>query len=138
MNRLPLFALAAFATVALVHADFADAATYKINLPENAGNKADLVLRLHYTGDVARILVAGKFVLDDYANGAPFDISLKRHAEALKEGELTVAILPIQKNAPIYFSSPAALPDFGKREAVADLYKAELITRYTTEITGLP
>ncbi len=118
-------------------ADFAAAAVYKVNIPENAANKADLLLRLHYTGDVARVLVAGKFVLDDYANGAPFDISLRRHAEALKDGELTVAILPIQKGAPIYFSSPSALPDFGDRPAVANLYKAELLTRYTAEITGL-
>ncbi|HET7538102.1 MAG TPA: beta-galactosidase, partial [Candidatus Didemnitutus sp.] len=121
-----------------VDADFANAAVYKINIPSNAANKGDLLLRLHYAGDVARIMVGGKFVLDDYANGGPFDISLKRYAETLKEGELTVAILPIQRNAPIYFSSPSALPDFGTRDAVAELYPAELFTRYTAEITGLP
>ena len=41
--------------------------------------------------------------------------------------ELTVAILPLQRDAPVYFSDPAAVPGFGDRPALAELTHTELV-----------
>ncbi|MBX3739246.1 MAG: beta-galactosidase [Candidatus Didemnitutus sp.] len=115
-------------------ADFAAAAVWRIKLPTGLRTETRPRLRLHYTGDVARVFVDGEFVNDDYYNGAPLEIGLWRHPAALRGGEVTVAILPLAREsvsgpAPkIYFSSSAALPDFGDRDAVAELLAAELIT----------
>ena len=63
-----------------VDADFAAAAVWRIKLPANIDWSADTLLRLHYTGDVARVYIGGKFINDDYYNGQPLDLGLRRHA----------------------------------------------------------
>ena len=107
-------------------AEFKDAAVWRIELPAELG--AASLLRLHYVGDVARVLINGQVIMDDFYNGTALEIGLRRHAAALAHGELTVAILPLQKNAQLYFSAPTALPDFGPRAAVAELTRVELIS----------
>ena len=107
-----------------VEADFANAALWRVRLP--AGLGANSILRLHYVGDVARVMIGGHVVMDDFYNGAPLEIGLQRHAAALVNGELTIAILPLQKGAPVYFSSRTAIPDFGPLAAIANLKQVEL------------
>jgi beta-galactosidase len=119
-----------------VDADFAAAAVWRIKLPADLDLNSDVLLRLHYTGDVARVYISGKFITDDYYNGLPLEIGLRRQATALKDGEVTVAILPLQKGAPIYFSSDAARPDFDDASSIATLTRAELVTNTTVESTG--
>ena len=123
--------------VAPLEADFAQAAVWRIKLPADLDWSADMILRLHYTGDVARVYIGGKFITDDYYNGLPLEIGLRRHAAELKNGELTVAILPLQKNAPIYLPD-SAKPDFGSAASVVALSRVELIQNQTVEFTGKP
>ena len=118
-----------------VDADFADAAVWRIKLPAGLDLSSKLLLRLNYVGDVARVMIGGKFITDDFYNGRSLEIGLWRHAAELKDGEITVAILPLQKNAPIYFSSPAARPDFGDRPAVDELRSAELVPQPSIAIS---
>jgi beta-galactosidase len=108
-----------------VEADFANAAVWRIKLPADA-LRGDGLLRFHYTGDVARVSIGGKFITDDYYNGEPLEFGLRRHAAELAEGELTIAILPLQKDAPIYLPE-SARPDFGNREAIADLRAVDIV-----------
>lgn len=116
-----------------VDADFANAAVWRIQLPANVDWSADTLLRLHYTGDVARVYIGGKLSNDDYYNGQPLDIGLRRHAADLKNGGLTIAILPLQKNAPIHLPGPAR-PDFGSADSVVALTRAELVANPTVEL----
>lgn len=116
-----------------VDADFAHAAVWRIKLPANVDLSSDTILRLHYAGDVARVYIGGRFINDDYYNGQPLDIGLRRHAAELKNGELTVAILPLQKNAPIYLPD-SAKPDFGSVDNVVALTRAELVANPTVEL----
>lgn len=118
-------------------ADFAAAAVWRIKLPANLDLTADPLLRLHYTGDVARVYLGKKFITDDYYNGLPLEIGLRRHAADLKDGELTVAILPLQKNAPI-FMAPSARPDFGSADRIAVLRSADLVPNTTVETIAQP
>lgn len=116
-------------------ADFAAAAVWKLTLP--AGwEKKDLLLRLHYRGDVARVLLGGKLVTDDFFNGRPFEFGLARHAAELAAGaELTVAILPLRADAPIYL--PADVwPKTADGEPVAALDRVEVVERRTVEFSA--
>jgi hypothetical protein len=119
-------------------ADFASAAVWRIKLPAGTDLNSDVLLRLHYTGDVARVYIGDKFITDDYYNGLPLEIGLRRHAADLKDGELTIAILPLQKNAPIYFSSAAAKPNFGTADSVVELKGVELVQNQTVESIARP
>lgn len=117
--------------------DFAAAAVWRITLPAGLDFSTNPILRLHYTGDVARVLINGRFITDDYYNGLPLDIGLWRHAADLVDGELTVAILPLQQDAPIYLPD-SAKPDFGGKAAVATLDRVELLPHSTVELTAEP
>ncbi len=118
-------------------ADFADAAVYRIDLPADFDPATrDILLRLHYVGDVARLMIGDTFITDDFYNGNPLEIGLRRHAEALKTAPLRLAILPLQKSAvtgdqPLIYLDPSALPDFGDRESLAELPLVELTTLTT-------
>lgn len=121
--------------VAPAAADFAAAAIWRVVLPAEA-LEGDALLRLHYTGDVARVLIGGKFITDDYANGQPLEIGLRRHAKELKDGELTIAILPLQQGAPIYLPD-SARPDFGGAGSIAVLHRVELVRNVDPEIAAV-
>jgi len=73
------------------------------------------------------VYLGERLIMDDFYNGLPLELDLSRQAADLATQELTVAILPLQKNAPIYFSDPTALPDFTGRNAVAELQGAEIV-----------
>jgi hypothetical protein len=71
-------------------------------LPAGLDVSAAPLLRLRYTGDVARVRVGAHLVLDDFFNGDALELNLVRHAAALAAGdELTVEILPLRADAPI-------------------------------------
>jgi alpha-L-arabinofuranosidase len=84
-------------------AAFAAAAEWKLSLelPE-ARRDRDIRLHIPYTGDAARVYLDGKLLTDNFYNGKPLLLGLKRYAPAVYEGELTIRILPFQKGAPIY------------------------------------
>ena len=117
-----------------VDADFAAAAEWRIVLPRDLDLAATPLLRLRYRGDVARIRIGDTFVMDDYYNGEPLEIGLARHAAQLRDGELTVVVLPLQRAAPIFLPS-SAQPDFRGSDAVAELVDAEIVYRRATELT---
>lgn len=105
--------------------DFNKAATWTITLPNDLDLTADNLLRIHYTGDVARLLIGGKLVMDDFHHGRPLDLGLARFAEALESSrKITLEILPIPEDAPIYH--PAAA-DAGSSLA---LHEIEIVHRY--------
>jgi beta-galactosidase len=114
-------------------ADFNAAAVWRIKLPANLNLDDNPLLRVHYTGDVARVTLNGKLLTDDFYNGNALDVGLRRYAPEILNGDLRVAILPLQKNAPIYMAS-AARPDFGTNTSVVSLTSAELVPRYRAEI----
>ncbi len=91
--------------------DFATAAVWSVKLPEEFDPaKSDALLRIHYMGDVARVKIGDTLVMDDFYNGLPLEIGLKRHAAEIKHaGGLTIEILPFQSDGSIYLPGrPAA------------------------------
>jgi len=116
-------------------AAFGAAAIWKINLPAGLDLKTDPILRLHYVGDVARVALDGRLLIDDFYNGDPMDIGLRRYAPEILNGDLEVAILPLQKSASIDLAKTAQ-PDFGGKSGVVLLNKVEIIPRYQVQLNG--
>jgi len=116
-------------------ADFEAAAIWKIKLPSNIRMETDPLLRLHYVGDVARVLLNGQLVTDDFYNGRVLEIGLRRHTPAILNGDLTVSILPLRRDAPIHLAEEAR-PEFGEAESVMALERVEIVPRYSVELTA--
>jgi hypothetical protein len=115
-------------------ADFAQAAVWRIKLPADFASAGDALLRIRYVGDVARVYLGGKLITDDFYNGLPLEIGLRRHAAELKTGELTIAILPLRRDAvtgakPQIYLSDSARPDFGGKDTVGRLDGVEIVAR---------
>jgi hypothetical protein len=105
-------------------ADWDNAAVFRVKLPAGLDAQKDrTLLRLSYAGDVARVYLDGKLILDDYYNGLPLDVALWRYPAAAGK-ELLVKILPLQKGAPIYLAQWPAMPD---GQSVAELRSADLV-----------
>ena len=83
-----------------VDEDFEDAAVYYIDVPSHEG-----LIDIKYRGDIARLYANGKLIDDNFYNGRHFQFALWRLPEDCKQLELR--ILPIQKDAPIYFPREA-------------------------------
>jgi len=106
-------------------ADFEDAAVWRLHLPTGLELGRDLRLRIHYTGDVARVLLDGVLLTDNFYNGDPFEVGLKRHAPSVYAGDLRLQILPFRPDAPLYLSKDA-WPS-GNADGVAVLHAVEVV-----------
>lgn len=86
-------------------ADFEQAAVYTIsNLPEDR-ERDNILLRIDYRGDVARLYCDGNLIADNFYNGRPMLYGLWRLPANAKKMELR--ILPLQENMPVYFPEEA-------------------------------
>jgi len=134
LRKIPLGKIEQPVAAAPVDADFANAGVWSISVPANVPLDEDPILRIHYTGDVARVLLNNDFITDDFYNGRALDIGLRRHAPDILDGSLRVAIIPLQKNAPIYMAE-SARPDFGQADSIATIQGVEIIPRYQVQLS---
>lgn len=111
-------------------ASFDGAAKWKIHVPQVKANAiAELLLRITYQGDVARIYADGKLLTDDFYYGQPWVVSLNRTPLERLDNTLELRILPMQSAAPIYLPS-GARPETSTKEQVSDLRSVELMPVY--------
>ena len=111
--------------VAPSETDYQHAAAWTIRLPAGLDMKTNPILRIRYTGDVARLLLNGRLLNDDFHNGSSFEIGLRRHAPEILSGELRLEILPLQKDMPVYFE-PGLRPRFASNDTALELHSVEL------------
>jgi hypothetical protein len=90
-------------------ADFAQAAVWRVRLPAGVDASRDLRLRVHYTGDVLRAYHADTLLDDDFYHARPFEIGLRRYGPAVYQDGLTLKILPLREDAPIYITDRSQL-----------------------------
>lgn len=135
LRKIPFGKIKQPVAMAPLDADFANAAIWQIKLPADLDLGTDPILRLHYVGDVARMMLDGKLITDDFYNGNAFEIGLRRHAPGILDGDLRIAILPLRIDAPIYMADQAR-PHFGSADSVADLQSVEIIPRYQLQLTA--
>jgi len=84
-------------------ADFHVAARWSIHIPGIASeNVSEVLLRITYQGDVARIYAGKRLITDDFYHDAPWEIGLKNMSAVERKQGLELQILPLARNAPIY------------------------------------
>ena len=113
--------------------DFDAAAVWHIQLPEDTETARDSRLRIRYIGDVARVYLDGKLIGDNFYNGKPFEIGLRRYAPDIYSGELVLQILPLGASAPIYLAEDAR-PDFSNSDSALLLSGIDLIEQHQAEL----
>jgi beta-galactosidase len=116
-------------------ADWSRAATYSIPLPKSALTDTPTeqhFLRIHYTGDVARLTVNGHLLDDNFADGRPWLVGLTRFTPQLTNNQLQLSIYPLRPNPPIFFE-PGYEPKIDGPQAVS-LQSVELLTQYTLKL----
>ncbi len=112
--------------VAPADTDFTNAATWGLTLPAGLDLHQNPLLRLHYTGDVARLTLNGRLIADNFYSGRTFDLGLKRYAPEILTGDLQLQILPLRRDAPIYLTDEARTA-LGTAPSVAALQRAEIV-----------
>jgi hypothetical protein len=120
--------------IAPMDSDFTNAAVWKIKLPGKIDLSLNPILRIHYVGDVARLTLNGRLIEDNFYAGRTFDLGLNRYAPEILTGDLRLEVLPLRKDAPIFFE-PKDRPDFGGRESIATVQNAEIVNRHEVEFT---
>jgi len=113
---------------------FKAAASWRISVaPEQLRGLDDALLQIDFVGDIGR-LFAGTRMLDDwYYSGYPWQVSLRSPQTAAK-GELTVSVLPLRADAPVYLPREAR-PDFGAAHQIAQLRGVSILPVYRLRVT---
>jgi hypothetical protein len=112
------------------------AAKWEVTVPVKALDGLDeLYLELGYRGDLARLSDNGKLLSDNFYNGQPWAVGLKRFVKPQSPTALSLSILPLRKDAPVYFelASPLAFAPNGQ---VGELDSIRLVPEYELEITA--
>ncbi|GGY90293.1 beta-galactosidase [Pseudoduganella plicata] len=110
------------------------AGTWRIDLPQNAlEGLDDALLQLDFTGDIGRLLAGTRMVDDWYYSGYPWQIGLKELTAAGTKGPLTLAVLPLRADAPVYIPREGR-PDFGGQPQIARVNKISIVPVYRLAI----
>ncbi|HEX7983252.1 MAG TPA: glycoside hydrolase family 35, partial [Duganella sp.] len=108
---------------------FKAAAAWKVMVPRaQLRGLDDALLNIDFVGDIGR-LYSGVQMLDDwYYSGYGWQFGL-RQVEARLDQPLTVSVLPLRADAPIYIPKEAR-PDFRGKDQVAGLRGVSLTPVY--------
>jgi hypothetical protein len=109
---------------------FDGAARWSIHVP-NVKSPAvrQVLLRIAYQGDIARIYAGGRLITDDFYHGAHWEIGLDDiPAGDLNKG-LDLQILPLRADAPIYLASEAR-PSIPAAGQIARITEVRVLPEY--------
>jgi hypothetical protein len=98
---------------------------------------SNVLLQIDYAGDIARISSPASLLDDNFYNGLPWQVGLKRFGPQTAAGPLTVQILPMAKAAPIYLD-PKARTRIDRQESHPSLIQAKLIPEYESILHVTP
>ncbi|MGD0738433.1 MAG: glycoside hydrolase, partial [Terracidiphilus sp.] len=115
--------------------DLPQAAKWSIAVPSGALNDlSELFLEVKYEGDLARLSANHRLLDDDFYNGKPWMVGLERFLAPNGSGNFDLSILPLRKDAPVYFELPAPV-QFEKNGQIDKLDSIRLIPEYQLVIT---
>jgi beta-galactosidase len=107
------------------------AGQWAISAPANLQSStiSNIFLKIDYAGDVARLSADGKLLDDNFNNGMPWTIGLRRFIAKIGSGPLELSILPLRKDAPIFIERRLRA-SFDDKSQIVDLKDATLIPQY--------
>ncbi len=100
-------------------AAFQQAAKWSITVPAGAmDGLSNLFLQVDYQGDIARFSAAHQLLDDNFYNGQPWLIGLRRFLAPHGPGDFELSILPLRKDSPVYFELARPLDFTAQSQAV--------------------
>ena len=119
-------------------AAFDRAAEWQISLPANGmDGLSDVFLNISYVGDVGRLRNAETLIDDNFYNGQPWEVGLKRFGAASLSKGWTLQVLPLRQDAPIYLPQ-TAWPNFHGRQDFLIVNSITAQPQYEWEIDLTP
>jgi hypothetical protein len=94
---------------------------------------SDVFLRIDYRGDIGRLYAGQRLLDDDFYHGETWEVGWKRFT-SLGGSDITLKVLPLRKDAPIYLS-PGARPDFGSGQQICTVRSIGASTEYEVQVT---
>jgi beta-galactosidase len=77
--------------------------------PLSIDSLSNIFLNISYRGDVARLTADGKLLTDNFYNGRPWVVGIRRFVPQLKDGSLILTIAPLTPGNDIVFDDPASI-----------------------------
>jgi hypothetical protein len=115
--------------------DLPQAAQWSIAIPAGAlDGLSELFLEVEYEGDLARLSANHHLLDDDFYNGKPWMIGLSRFLARDGSGNFDLSILPLRKDAPVYFEFRQPV-EFEQNGQIDTLDSIRLVPEYQLVIT---
>jgi len=99
----------------------------------------DIYLNVNYAGDTGMDFINGELVADNFYNGLPWQIGLRKFVSLpIKPKEMVFYFRPMQKNATYLLDLqpyPQFIPDFGKLNSYLKINSISFTPQYKTTIT---
>jgi hypothetical protein len=113
-------------------------ARWSITLPPDAlKGLNELYLQVNYRGDMARLSAGDKLLTDNFYNGQPWSIGLRRYLEprSNSSNSFELSVWPLRRDAPVYFelTKDAGFNPNGQVSAIDDL---RLVPEYELILTA--
>ncbi|QTH41311.1 beta-galactosidase [Cohnella sp. LGH] len=89
----------------------------------------DIRLVIAYVGDVAQIYIGGLCVADQFYNGTPWTIGLKRFRQELRREPIILKVSPLWASTDVY------MPDRPSEDRMPDLLSVRALAEYTVELS---
>jgi hypothetical protein len=111
------------------------AAKWKLSIAHKiqSSSLSNLFLKIVYAGDAARLSAKGDLLEDNFNNGLPWVVGLRRFVPKLDDSSIELSILPLRRDAPIFLEK-RFWPNFDGKDQVVDLKSATLIPQYRFQV----
>jgi len=111
---------------------FGKSAAWNIRIAPGAlEGMEDAFLRIDARGDIGRLFSGATMLDDQFFNGSVWEIGLKRFANEIQD-PLTLAILPMRRDAPIYLDRGVA--DMVKGDQTAEIVAVTAVPQYALHL----
>jgi hypothetical protein len=98
----------------------------------------DILLNMNYTGDTGMDFINGELVADNFYNGIPWQVGLRKFiSSTAKPKEMVFYFRPMQKNASYLLDLqpyPQYIPDFGSSNSFLKINSISFTQQYKTTI----
>jgi hypothetical protein len=90
----------------------------------------DLLLQIDYVGDVGYAYLDGQLISDNFNNGTPWEIALKRFLPKVLEKEIYLHVTPQRKGQVVRSDSAMAAQEEFVGEEIAEIKWVGVVPRY--------
>lgn len=116
-------------------AAFANSAEWQLRLdPPDMHGLSDVLLQIDYVGDVGQVAANSNLLDDNFFNGQPWQIGLRRFAPSIFGAPIQLDLLPMPSNSPIYLDDHARAI-LAQHQPTPSLLGVKLIPEYETVLT---